>query len=351
MSRSVIAVSGHGLVDRVNEHASLKRVSRVAGTLATTLAVLWIAKMGMQPKAARAGQDSPAAARRDGGGAAAVPSAFVTESRNELNNLRDQLSDLGDRLLAGIEPGVAADRDLASQSLFMESLKASLNASKLALDAAEMALKAYQDADFKNQKRECDAELELARSDVKRAAPKLAQAKEREARIPKTPQGSLMRLSRDWQFEAQVFGLRLEERKAQFEFEAARSKSKLLDFKKAVDTKKLESEVEKARSNVLTRQATYELEQSKLLKTQRQREGVVPLSPSQSRNLELLEAAIPIEEQWSAKLEQCAKTEAPSELLRKDVRDLAQRLAAILGLAREQEAENSLAELKRKLDR
>ncbi len=352
MSRSVIAVSGHGLVGRVMPHVRLERVSRVAGILTMALVLLWIAHMGTQPKAARAGQESPAGAKPGVPERAGASPAFVNESRRELNDLRGQLSDLVEHLLAAITPRGWSDRDEASQSFFVESAKTRLKAASLELDAAKMALKAYQDAIFKSQQREYEAELELARSDVKRAAPRLEQAKERDRKIPKAPEGSLMRLSQEWRFEADIFSLQHDERKAQFGLKVAQSKlTALVDYEKGQRTKQLMSEVEKARSNVLAYQANHELEQSKLESVRRLQKGRLSLSPSQARTLELLEAAIPIEEHWSAKLDQCAKTDSPGDSLRKDVRDLAQRLAAIVDLAREQEAETSLAALKRKLAR
>ena len=87
--------------------------------------------------------------------------------------------------------------------------------------------------------------------------------------------------------------------------------------------------VEKARSDELARKATWGLEQSKLDEVKKMQDPATSrcrLSDQRKQTLALLDRAIPIEEQLSARLDQIKEDSQPGDSLRKEITDLTRRL-------------------------
>ena len=109
--------------------------------------------------------------------------------------------------------------------------------------------------------------------------------------------------------------------------------------------KELKSEVEKARSDELAKQARWELEKFKLNKLQ---EAAKVQAPGSSREavLTLLEQAVPIVDQLETKLDQADKDREPGEPLRKEIADLTGQLQALVEQAQAEDAAAKWAKLK-----
>jgi len=324
----------------------------ILGFSALTTVVMVFGLLSAQPAQRKAGEEQRTEAP-------AASGDFVTENRNELKTLRADLAGLGKGVLAGIEPGDPAAGDLASQRLVVESAKARYESARLAREAAALALKEYEEAIFKDDKKQVDGELKLAQFELEKAKPRVEQAKQRSAKIKQVTSGSTQVAGESpadlgilWYLEAGEFSAQLQEKKAAFGIEQAQSELKvLLEYEKPKRIKELSSDVEKARSNELASKATWELEQGKLKKLEDPSRNQPRLTGEQQRMLALLERAIPIEEQLSAKLDQIEKDRELGESLRKRIADLTAELQGIVEQARAEEASKVLANLKSKIGR
>ena len=218
-------------------------------------------------------------------------------------------------------------------------------------ELAELALAEYRDGIAKEEQTALEAELKLARDELKHATFKIDQAKERYAKIKEASTGSVYDLSQEGRFEAAIGSAQREERKARLMVEQAESKLKVLrEYSIPVNSKALTADVEKARSEELARNAKWELEQSKLLRMQRALTSALPsLTNHQKRMLTILDAAIPIEEQLSKKLAECEKAGDTNESLRKELNALAGRLVAVVEEGQDAEADAAWAKLSRNL--
>ena len=81
--------------------------------------------------------------------------------------------------------------------------------------------------------------------------------------------GSAADLAAEWRLEAGVATAQLQQKKAMYSLEQARSKLKLLiEYEHPIQMQQLHAAVERARSDELARQATWQIEQSKLKRMQ-----------------------------------------------------------------------------------
>jgi hypothetical protein len=350
MSRSAAAVADRRQVRWFMEASRTQRLG-AAGASALTFVVLLISLAHAVPTAVRAAQaPKPGAASQPG-----VPktsSALFVDNRHALKELQEALSGFAVRVLAGIPPDVAQDDNTASQRRVVESAKTEFQAAKGARELFELALAEYRDGIAKEEQAALEAELMLAQDELKLATLKIEQARERYAKIKAASKGSAYELSQVWRFEAGIVSAQLEERKARFTVQQSESKLKVLGaYSIPVNSKRLTADVEKARSEELARKAKWELEQSRLLRTQRAPSDLPRLTDHQKRMLTILNAAIPIEEQLSKKLEECEKATDAAESLRKEITALAGRLVAIVEEGRDAEADAALARLNQNLRR
>ena len=357
MPTSVAAVA-----DRRQDHWLVRwaRLSRCphTGALALTFVILASALASTQPWPVRAGQELEPGPKTQRG-VPRAPSAFVVESRNALKGLREALSGLAMRALAGIEQDGAGEGDIASQRLMVESAKAQFETAKGARELAQLALKEYQEIIIKTEQAALEAELKLVQDELKRVSPKFDQAKERYAKIKAASNGSAYGLTLEWRFgiiaeieELDVREARLMiEQAHQLKVEQAQSRLNLGGLSMAAHKAKLVADVELARSGELAKKATWELEQSKLSNLHHRPNAPPRLTDHQKRMLAIMGTAIPIEEQLSKKLAECEKAADVDESLRKETKALAGRLAALVEEGRGEEAHAAMAALKQNVAR
>ena len=105
----------------------------------------------------------------------------------------------------------------------------------------------------------------------------------------------------------------------------------------------------KARSDELARQASWEVEQSKLAKLKRMQDPAQSrrlLTDERKQTLALLDRAIPIEEELSARLDQIKDDGQSGDSLGKEITDLTHQLQAIVHQAQGERAAAALKRLK-----
>ncbi len=339
MPNSVVAITDHQRDHWLMRRSGLKRL-RIAGASALTFVVVVIGLAHTLPTPARAGPELKPGPEPQRGNPKA-PSTFFIESHEALKEMQEALSGLAVRALAGIAPEVGQTVDIASQRLVVEAKNAQLQAAKVALELLQLALKEYQEGIFKQEQAAREGALKLAQDELKRVKPKIEQAKERYAKIQAASTGSAYDLSQEQRFALGVEIAEGAEFNAQLMFEQAQWALKVLPgLQIASGTKELISGIEKARSE-------WKLEQSRLQKMQRAPSALPRLTDHQKRMLIILDAAIPIEELLSKKLAECEKAGDANESLRKEIKALAGRVAAVVEEGRDEEADAALATLSR----
>jgi hypothetical protein len=334
------------VLDRGHQRLTARRRvlrSHVVGLTGLTVVVLAVGLAIAQAKPERAGDEPSAVAQ---------PKRFVAESRATLKVLQEELAGLGVQVLEGLDMGEPAPGDVASQSLAVESAKAEQQKAILVRQAAEIALKEYQDGSFKQEKKTCETEVELAQAELESAKGAVQPARERYAKIKQASTGSVGDLVAEWQFENAEISAQFQEKKAKFTLETAQSKLKvLLEYENPKRVKELMSNVEKARSSELAKRATWQLEQAKLQKMQNPAKSQGRLTAERKRILALLDRAIPIEEKLSDRLDQIKPDIQPGDANRQEINDLTRQLKEIVDAALAEDAAAALAGLKARLDR
>ncbi len=329
---------------------------RMAVILALSIVVVAGGLLCAQPGRLNAGEQPPAGSQIQPR-AATASSTFVTESRKALRNAHEDLTKLhaeilglGDARRNYAEMRAASAGEIASQTFTVESAKAKLRYARLMREVAEIALREYRDGVLKQEKESAEAELKLAQDDLARAQPQIEQARERLAKIKQASGGSTSDLVNVWNHEFREYSAELEVKKAGFAIEQAQSKLRLNEeFNKVAGVKRLESDIEKQRSEELATLATRSLEESKLVKLQRSRDfdktGVLLTDP-QKRLMAHLVRAIPVEEKWSEKLARIENDGQSGDAVRQEITDLTSQVQAIIEKAQFELAAAALARLK-----
>jgi len=146
---------------------------------------------------------------------------------------------------------------LRAQQFATRKAKASYEIARATLELAEIAREEYEEIIFPRDLAIADGEVKLAESDLRRSEDRLDWARRM--------------FDKGFVSRAQKVSEELTLKKAQFTVEQAESKQKVLvDYTKSKTIKELLSEVEKARSDKLARQATWDLENAKEIKLERQ---------------------------------------------------------------------------------
>ena len=122
---------------------------RIAIATAGSFAVLSVGLFGMRLKEGRADDGPPS-------GAASPLSQFVIDSRVKLVQLQAKLAKFGTQALAGVDTTEPTADDVAIQARRVETAKVGLHQAVLAREAAELALKEYQDGVFPQEKKACE---------------------------------------------------------------------------------------------------------------------------------------------------------------------------------------------------
>lgn len=135
---------------------------------------------------------------------------------------------------------------LRVQQLSRRKAKATYEIARLTRELAEIAVEEYEEVNYPRDLAIVDGELKLAESDLSRSDDRLQWAKRMLEKKYITP--------------AQKLSEELTVKKARFALEQAQSKRKVLvDYTRAKAIKQLKSEVEKARSDELAKQAAWEV--------------------------------------------------------------------------------------------
>ena len=146
---------------------------------------------------------------------------------------------------------------LTNQQITTKSAAANYENAKLTREVAEIAVVEYEEGIFKQDYATVEGEIKLAESDLSRSEDRLDWARRM--------------FVKGYVSEATRVSEELTLKKARFAKEQAESKKKVLvDYTKGKTIKELRSEVEKARSDELAKKATYELENSKEKKLEKQ---------------------------------------------------------------------------------
>jgi hypothetical protein len=272
---------------------------------------------------------------------------FIREMRRTLKEEDDRLIVLVKQVLEEPDaPGRLSDQILNTR-ITVKSAEASYLNAKLKREVAEIAVKEYTDGVYLQDKATVDGEIAQARKDLERAHILVDVAKERQADIKavadgRTAYGRMINYDLSDRVDLAV----LKVASYELALQNAESKKKVLDeYTKLKRTSELKADVKKTYSDELAKQAMWELEQMKLEKMQKALKTPWPASSIGKRLLELVDRAVPIEEQAHAKLEQLAKATDSGELLQKEIRELTNELGAIIEEAEAARAASDFARL------
>ena len=146
---------------------------------------------------------------------------------------------------------------LTNQKIATQGAEASFQNAKLTREVAEIAVKEYEEGIFLQDKATCEGEINLAQSDLARSSDRVDWA--------------VRMYEKGYVSKAAKVSEELNFQKANFALEQAQSKLHvLLDYTKGKTIKELRSEVEKARSDELAKEQTFQLEKTKEAKLVKQ---------------------------------------------------------------------------------
>src|SRR5271157_1712464 len=146
---------------------------------------------------------------------------------------------------------------LTNQKIATQGAEASFQNAKLTREVAEIAVKEYEEGIFLQDKATCEGEIKLAQSDLARSSDRVDWA--------------VRMYEKGYVSKAAKVSEELNFQKAKFALEQAESKLHvLLDFTRDKTIKELRSEVEKARSDELAKEQTFQLEKTKEAKLVKQ---------------------------------------------------------------------------------
>ncbi len=311
--------------------------SRINAGVASTAAILAAAILNLPSTTAQAGREPQAGPEAQAAGNDDM-SGVLAASRRQLASLQEHLLDLAAPLFEGLTKSQPPPGGIESQRLKVDAAQAARKLAQLKREAAELALKEYEEGTFKSERAAQEAALKEAQAEQKRVQHLPEQVKERIARIKPSPQGSTTELVVQLGLDSAVPIAQLAQKKAHFATEMAESKLKVLvEFEGPRRLKELRSDVEKTESDELAKQATWKLSQAMLTRMQRDANARPALTKRQEQMLTHLNHAIAIEEKWNSQLEQTAKAGEPGEAQRKEMVEYARQLREIVDVARAEE--------------
>jgi RND family efflux transporter MFP subunit len=156
---------------------------------------------------------------------------------------------------------------LTTQKIATQQAEASYKQSKLTREVAEVAVVEYVEGVFKQEKSTADGDIALAKSDLERAIDRLNWSKKM--------------FDKGYVSKAQNIADQLSMDRAKFELEKTQtSLSVLMQYTKDKTIKELRSDVEKAKADELSKEATYSLEKTKEAKLERQIKACILRAPA-----------------------------------------------------------------------
>ena len=340
-------------VDDRNADESAPRRSRahlhVSLVVVIATAVVAIGLLSGQGNSARGDDKDPS---KPGSSVLAQGSyqAFVSEIRQVLKRNDDRLIGLVNAILQNAEPPDLSPDEIPGHELQVSSAEARYKKAKLDREAAKLAVDEYQNGTFVREKSIAESEIQCARNELERARKALPEAKERLVRIRALLRNeSALSLDVEYRYIDRVAAAELLEVKARFGLEQAESKKKVLEqYTKRKTITELMSEVEKAMSDELATQATWELEKGKLVAAKRMTKRP-ELTDVEKRILSLVQQAFPIQEAIEAKRDQLIKGRELDESLESALRDLTNQIESLVDQAAIEHAAARIAILKREI--
>ena len=229
----------------------------------------------------------------------------LREMRRTLKEEDDRLIVLAKQVLAEPDAPGSLEDQILNMFITVKSAEANYLNAKLTREIAEIAVKEYTEGVFVQDLQTVEGEVLLARSALERGRDLVEVAKERQARIKEvakedTAFGRML----NYDYSDRIFLAMLEAGKRKYRSKWPRARRRFCwNTPRKSELKELESDVKKAHSDELAKQATWELEKAKLDKMQKAVKAPWPASNIGKRLLALLDRAIPIQEQAHAKLE------------------------------------------------
>ena len=311
---------------------------KLTGMMLVAALILAVAHMCSPSKPVRAGdglQASPSAPAPDPVG----QSGFVAEIRWTLKKQHDQMIGLANRLIRRSDGYDNLVNQRTNQQITVESAVASFINAQLTREVAEIAVVEYEQGVFRQDIDIAEGERRLAESDLSRARDVLEFGKAQLAKIKQASKGSTADLANEFRVADFVIDAERRLPRSELAFRQAESKPKMLEaYTKPKRIKELQSEVAKARSVELAKQAVSELEKSKLKRLEQAIKGLdLPDRKAwdllNRQALASLDRAMLIESQLRIKLDQGTKDGKPDEPLRHEIQVLSNQLQALVDQA------------------
>ena len=191
--------------------------------------------------------------------------------------------------------GQELETEIMSQNIKIQGADAAHQNAKLSREISEIAVKEYEEGIYLQNLAAAEGEVRLAEADIKGSSNSIEEATTQLEKIKKLSSGNMFDTLAVDQFEARLKVVQLAKRKAELALEMTKSKLNVLrDYEKPKRLSELKAEVEKARSNELVKEQTYQLERTKLARLKKQAEGIKP--PANLQNiLSLLAEAVKLD--------------------------------------------------------
>jgi len=331
--------------ERIRRHASAS--FKFTGMTVVATVILTAALLDAQSKPVHAGGGLQAGPNAQAPGPA-DQSGFAAEIQWTLKKQHDQMIRIANRT-PGPSDGRGTRKDqVIDQQIKVQSARAQFKNAQLTREVAEIAVTEYEFGVFPQDKATAEGALKFERDELSRALDSIGVGKDRLARIKQASKGSTADLASEFNFADILADAERRLPRAELAVKQAESKLKMLDqYTRPKSMTQLKLEVEKARSVELAAQAAWALEQSNLKRVEAAtKAGELSARDREARDLldrralAALDRAISIDEQIRTKLEQLAKNGKPDDLLRKEIRDLANHLQPLIDQA---EADQSAA--------
>ncbi len=271
-------------------------------------------------------QDTPRNQANAPATAVADASGFIAEFRQVLKQHQDRMAPIAASTLSMADTMDSLRDQMLNHKIAIERAKMTFQDAKVSREIAEIELTGYKFGIVAQELATADGELKLAQDELERAKANTAESKMRLGRIARYANESASSLNLVYIYTDHLKADELREIKAGYVIEQAVSKKKILvEYTHPTRLKEMEADIEKERSDELSRHAELDLEMSKLQKIQRSIKSNEP-SPDERQVLALLDQAIQIEEQVVSKVEQLAGGGKADPALQKEIVNLANQL-------------------------
>jgi hypothetical protein len=238
--------------------------SKIGAALATAFIVLLVGVATAENSPARVeGLDAQGEAKAQPANPGAQDQ-FLTEAQRRLKKCHERIAAIGPSFLAAFDDVSQAMDQSTNLMITVESARANFQNATLTREVAEIAVVEYEEGIFKQDQATLEGEHILAESDWQRAKDAVEGTKNRLNQIEAASKGTAADVAVIYSYEDNVIDAARREPKAKLAVAQAEAKlKKLRQYTKPITIKKLQSEVEKARADELTKKAVFQLEKAK----------------------------------------------------------------------------------------